>query len=58
MPWLPSMNWVKNVTLKPMNTSHEADPAQPFSLYMRPVILGHQWCMPPIMAMSALPIIT
>ncbi len=41
MPWLPMMNWVKNVTLKPTNTSQKAI-FPPFSLYIRPVILGHQ----------------
>jgi excinuclease ABC subunit C len=28
------------------------------SEYIRPVIFGHQWCRPPIMAISAEPIIT
>jgi hypothetical protein len=33
MPWLPSMNWVKKVTLKPMNTSEPGD--------ARPVLVVH-----------------
>ena len=42
-PLVPSMNWVKNVTLKPMNTSRHAMRPR-FSLYILPVIFGHQWC--------------
>ena len=36
------MNCGRKVTLKPMNTEHRAEPAPVFSLYIRPVILGHQ----------------
>ena len=41
MPWLPITNWVKNVVLKPTKTSTAA--IRPHaSLYIRPVIFGHQ----------------
>ena len=57
MPCEPSMNWLKNVMLNPTNTN--AHPILPQnSEYITPNILGHQWCNPPIMAMSAEPIIT
>ena len=57
MPCEPRKNWVKKVTLKPMKMMMQA--AVPVrSLYILPVILGHQWCRPPIMPISADPIIT
>ena len=51
------MNWLMMVRLKPMKTVTQ--PIMPQrSLYMRPNILGHQWCMPPTNAMMVPPIMT
>jgi hypothetical protein len=56
MPRLPIQNCTRNVTLNPMKMSAQAVRPQR-SEYIRPVILGHQWCSPPIIAIRAPPII-
>src|SRR5579885_2049175 len=51
------MNCGKNVRLNPMNTISAANFDQA-SGYMRPVILGHQKCRPPMNAITLPPTIT
>ena len=57
IPRYPRMNCGKNVRLKPANT-RIADVFASDSLYILPVIFGHQWCRPPRKAMTVPPIIT
>ena len=48
------MNCGKNVRLKPTNTS-TAEALASASVYILPVIFGHQKCRPPMNAMIAPP---